>query len=234
MRVHYLQHVPFEGLGSIETALQQRQASITVTRLYEQAPLPPQESFDLLIVMGGPMSINDEAIYPWLVAEKAFIRATIAADKPVLGICLGAQLIAGCCGGKVYPNADKEIGWFDIVPQPTDDPCTFAFAEPLPVFHWHGETFTLPAEARLLASSTACRHQAFQLAGKAVIGLQCHLETTPDSLRALVEHCGDELITAPYIQSKAALLATPASYFAPIHRQMNQVLDYLLSHAKQR
>lgn len=231
MRVHYLQHVPFEGLGSIETALQERQATISVTRLYAQESLPSQESFDLLIVMGGPMSINDEAIYPWLVAEKAFIRATIDADKPVLGICLGAQLIAGCCGGRVYPNADKEIGWFDIAPQPTDDSTTFTFAEPLPVFHWHGETFTLPTGARLLASSTACRHQAFQLAGKPVIGLQCHLETTPDSLLALVEHCGDELVPAPYIQSKETLLATPATSFARINQQMNEVLEYLLAYA---
>lgn len=231
MRVHYLQHVPFEGLGSIETALQARQATITVTRLYEQPAFPVQESFDLLIVMGGPMSIHDEAIHPWLVAEKAFIRATIDSGKPVLGICLGAQLIAACCGGTVYPNADKEIGWFNIEPQSTDHSSAFAFAEPLPVFHWHGETFTLPADALLLASSTACRHQAFQLTGKPVIGLQCHLETTPGSLQALVEHCGDELVTAPYIQSKEALLATQANYFARINQQMIKVLEYLMGHA---
>lgn len=231
MRIHYLQHVPFEGLGSIETALQARHATITVTRLYEQQALPAQEHFDLLIVMGGPMSINDETIHPWLVAEKAFIRASIEAGKPVLGICLGAQLIASCCGATVYPNADKEIGWFPIEPQATDDASTFVFRQALPVFHWHGETFTLPADARLLASSVACRHQAFQLAGKPVIGLQCHLETTPDSLQALVSHCGDELVPAPYIQSKATLLATPASYFQRINQQMVEVLEYLMGYA---
>ena len=107
MRAHYLQHVPFEGLGSIETWLHSAHATISATRLYEEAHFPALDSFDLLIIMGGPMSVNDDEIYPWLAREKAFIAAAIAADKAVLGICLGAQLIAAVCGATIYANPIK-------------------------------------------------------------------------------------------------------------------------------
>ena len=114
MKIHYLQHVPFEGLGSIESALKEGGHSISVTRLFSDDPLPDISAFDWLIVMGGPMGIKDEDEYSWLRTEKEFIKKTIQTGKVVLGICLGAQLIAEVLGARVYKNKYREIGWFDI------------------------------------------------------------------------------------------------------------------------
>ena len=114
MRAHYLQHVPFEGLGSIEPWLQNAGYEISHTQFFNLGVLPSIDEIELLIVMGGPMSVNDETENPWLVKEKKFIRSTIEAGKPVLGICLGAQLISNSMGGKVFSNSEKEIGWFPV------------------------------------------------------------------------------------------------------------------------
>ncbi|MEW8197867.1 MAG: type 1 glutamine amidotransferase, partial [Candidatus Thiodiazotropha endolucinida] len=114
MRAHYLQHVPFEDLGSIENWLKRSGYEITRTRLYESEELPGIESVDLLVIMGGPMSVNDDQDFPWLVEEKEFIKKVIESGKPVLGICLGAQLIACSLGAEVFSNSVKEIGWIPI------------------------------------------------------------------------------------------------------------------------
>ena len=114
MRAHYLQHVPFEGLGSIERWLQRAGYQVTGTQFYASAELPPAAEVDLLVALGGPMSVNDEGQHPWLAAEKRFIRELIALERPVLGVCLGAQLIASALGAAVYPNPVKEIGWLPI------------------------------------------------------------------------------------------------------------------------
>jgi GMP synthase (glutamine-hydrolysing) len=114
MKMHCLQHVPFEGLGSIEDWIRQRRHALGVTRFDRGEPLPAVGDVDLLLVMGGPMSIHDEAKYPWLVEEKCFIERTIAAGRRVLGICLGAQLVADVLGARVYADAQKEIGWFPV------------------------------------------------------------------------------------------------------------------------
>lgn len=226
MRVHYFQHVAFEGLGSMAPWLQAAGGTVTATRFYESAILPRLEDVDWLIVMGGPMSVNDEAELPWLVAEKQFIRQAIEAGKRVLGVCLGAQLIANVMGARVYANAVREIGWFPVhgVAAPGND--TFRFPASLEAFHWHGETFDLPAGAVHLARSEACEHQAFQL-GRSVIGLQFHLETTPASARELVAHGRDELVPAPFVQSEAQILGTPLQHYAAINDLMGDVLSYL-------
>ena len=138
MRAHYLQHVPFEGLGSIESWLQTAGYTITSSQLYQSDDLPNPQDIDMLIVMGGPMSINDEQDYPWLVTEKRFIKQVIDLGKPVLGICLGAQLIASVLGARVYPNAEKEIGWFPVNRVGTSQDSVFLFPEEMPAFHWHG------------------------------------------------------------------------------------------------
>jgi len=114
MRAHYLQHVPFEGLASIGRWLDAAGYEISATRLFDPEKLPSLDNIDLLVIMGGPMSVNDEKAFPWLAAEKQFVRDAIDSGKAVLGICLGAQLIASALGARVYPNAVKEIGWFPI------------------------------------------------------------------------------------------------------------------------
>ncbi len=226
MRAHYLQHVPFEGLGSIEAWLQNAGYEITSTRFYESAALPEISAIDFLVIMGGPMSINDEQDYPWLAEEKAFIREVIAAGKPVLGICLGAQLIASAMGGEVFPNSVKEIGWFPIQAVETDDTDTFRFPREAEVFHWHGETFSLPAGALRIAESRGCANQAFQI-GSHVIALQFHLETTADSARSIVENCRDELVGGEYIQTEMEILSASQDRYDSINRLMSEVLTYL-------
>jgi GMP synthase-like glutamine amidotransferase len=227
MRAHYLQHVPFEGLGSIEDWLRSKRASVTATKFFENGALPPVEEIDLLVVMGGPMSVNDEARLPWLAAEKRFIRQAIHAGKPVVGICLGAQLIASAMGARVYPAAEREIGWLPVRSTAVEPAGTvFALPAEILAFHWHGETFDLPGGAMHLARSAACEHQAFQL-GRRVIALQFHLETTPESVRALVENCRDELVPSRYVQSEARIVEAAPPMYRAINAAMRDVLEYV-------
>lgn len=185
MHVHVLQHVAFEGLGCIEAWLESKQAVVTFTRFFESATLPELKHIDFIIVLGGPMSVNDEDQFPWLVDEKQFIAKAIRKNKIVLGICLGSQLIASTLGCKVYPNREKEIGWFPVysLHKRLD---ALIFPGSFDAFHWHGETFDLPTDAVLLASSAACRHQVFQI-GPRILGIQFHLETTPESVAAMID-----------------------------------------------
>lgn len=226
MRAHYLQHVPFEGLGSIETWLRDAKYEITNTRFYESDELPDIADIDLLVIMGGPMSVKDEQDYPWLVKEKKFIQRLIQTGKPTLGICLGAQLIATSMGGDVVPNSVKEIGWFPIQATQTGNNRFFQFPKEIKVFHWHGETFNLPAEAIQIAKSKGCKNQAFQI-GDNVIGLQFHLETTPSSAQAIVEHCRDELVEGTYIQLEEKILTAPQEQYKAINKLMGKILEYL-------
>jgi GMP synthase-like glutamine amidotransferase len=227
MRAHFFQHVGFEGLGSINSWLDSYGANITSTRLFEEAKFPKESDIDLLIVMGGPMSVNDEGLYPWLAAEKRFIKEMIDREKAVLGVCLGAQLIANALGAWVYPNPEKEIGWFPIKSVlPPEEDQAFRFPDECVVFHWHGETFDLPYGAIPLVSSEACKNQAFQIRSR-VIGLQFHLEVTPQSVRELVNGCRHELIPGNYVQSEEVIFSAPPDRFSKINSLMNEVLSFL-------
>ncbi|OOG23263.1 amidotransferase [Thioalkalivibrio denitrificans] len=226
MRAHFLQHVPFEGLGSIEPWLKGAGFEISCTRFFESTGLPDPAAFDLLIVMGGPMSVNDEDRFPWLRDEKQFIRNVIDRGTSVLGICLGAQLIAGSLGASVDPNPHKEIGWFPVHGVPSGDSRVFHFPSSVEAFHWHGETFDLPPGAVRIAQSEGCVNQGFQI-GASVIGLQFHLETTPESARAIVSHCRDELQPGRYVQPEAEILGAPQERYDAINRLMDEILSFL-------
>jgi GMP synthase-like glutamine amidotransferase len=229
LRLHYLQHVAFEGLGQIGPWAVKAGAAISATRFFEDQPLPDVGAFDFLVIMGGPMGTGDTDRHPWLVREKLFVREAIAAGKAVLGVCLGAQLIAAAMEARVYPNTHREIGWFDIKRSPSaaDHVIGDCFPPQLKVFHWHGDTFDLPAGALRIASSTACRNQGFVL-GPRVAGLQFHLETTPQSLQALIANSGDDLWPGPYVQSPRAMRLENECYGSN-HNVLEAILDRLAS-----
>jgi GMP synthase-like glutamine amidotransferase len=224
MRAHVLQHVPFEGLGSIEPWLKARGAAIGCTRLFARDPFPSLDEVDFLIAMGGPMSVNDEAALSWLRPEKQTIRQAIERGVPVLGVCLGAQLIASALGAPVYQNPVKEIGWFPV--ESTDPAGMSRLPSECTVFHWHGETFDVPPGAVRLAGNAVCANQAFQL-GRNVIGLQFHLEVTRENAEAMIENCRHELVPGQYVQTAAQILDAPPGRYERINAAMADLLGYL-------
>lgn len=231
MNIHYLQHVPFEGLGSIEQWAISHGHQLSATRLYAGDQLPALERFDMLVVMGGPMSIHDEHEHVWLKAEKWFIQQVIDAGKPVLGICLGAQLIADVLGATIAQGREKEIGWFPITLSPEFAASNLGqrFPETMTVFHWHGETFTIPDGAQRIASSEVCENQGF-IYNDRVVGLQFHLETTRVSAESIIGNSMHELVEAPFIQSEDEMIADEMR-FTEVNRLMQIFLEYLAEQA---
>lgn len=182
MHVLAFRHAALEDIGSIGDALARHQIGCRYYDLYRQpGTIPDLIGAAGIILMGGAMSVNDDL--PWIATEIECIREAIRHRIPVLGICLGAQLIAQALGARVYRNPVQEIGWAPV--QWTDDARADrlfrSFAQPETIFHWHGETFDLPAGAHWLACSDACRHQAFRV-GDNVYGLQFHIEVTPEMI----------------------------------------------------
>ena len=208
LRIHYFQHVAFESLGSIEEWISLSGHSLTSTRFFERAKLPDIADIDWLIVMGGAMSVHDEEQFPWLADEKKFIRQAIDADKIIIGICLGSQLVSEALGARVYRNKDKEIGWFDIelTPFAQSDSLFFNLGSRMKVFHWHGDTFDIPENAIHLAFSDGTRNQAY-IYNRKVLAMQFHLEPTLNSLQQLIENCRNELTAGKYIQTEEEILS---------------------------
>ncbi len=227
MRIGYLQHVSFEDPAGILDWAASRGVQMSGTRLFANHRLPAVADFDGLLVMGGPMNIYEHDRYPWLEAEKRLIADAIAADKIVIGICLGAQLIADALGARVRANTWKEIGWLPVRrdEMAAETPLGPVLPARWEAFHWHGDTFDLPAGAVRLAASTACANQAF-LFNDRVLALQFHLETTPQSARSLITHCGGEIDGGPFVQNASEILADPAR-FARANALMHRLLDRL-------
>ncbi len=223
-RIHWLQHVVFEGLGSMEQWLLKQGHHLSCTRLWAGDILPSPDTFTGLIVMGGPMSVDDYKAYPWLRQEKEFLHAVVKKKVPVLGICLGAQLLADVLGAEVYANPEKEIGWFPVArTAEIPEPLSSVFPQACSVFHWHGDTFSIPKGGVSFYASDACSNQAF-LYENFVLGLQFHLETTPESAAALIEHCRNELVSSPWIQKEEEILKE-TDIFSANNVIMHQLLD---------
>jgi GMP synthase-like glutamine amidotransferase len=209
MRVHYLQHVPFEGPGYISNWLSENKHTISCTRFFDTSYLLPKvNEIDALIILGGPMSVYDDHDYPWLNIEKAFIEDCIQENKKVLGICLGAQLVSVCLGATVHTANNKEIGWYKVYP--TDDCKDIDWqyelfrSEPV-VLHWHGEKFEIPYDGSFsFLSSQANSNQALYRNNN-VIGLQFHLEVTETTLGDMIKNSGNELLDKMYIQTETEL-----------------------------
>ncbi len=208
MRIHVLEHDPLENPGLVADWAAARGHRLMSALLDRGGALPPLGEVDLLVIMGGPMNIHQHRDHPWLVAEKAFIADAIAAGKPVLGICLGAQLLADALGGKVFQHSEKEIGWFPIRMLDRAEPFV-DFPETLTAMHWHGDTFTLPNGARHVARSEACANQAFVF-GDRVVALQFHIEMQALSESDLKAVGSAAVAPGRWVQSREQLMATPA------------------------
>ncbi len=227
-RLHYIQHVPFETPGAILDWARSRGAEVSHTRVFLDEPFPSALDFDFLILMGGPMSVHDEGQYPWLVEEKAFLKNILGEDEDrikILGICLGAQLLAEALGAEVFPNKYKEIGWFpiELTEAGRAHPLFRGWPSSFDVFHWHGETFSLPAGALRLARSEACENQAFLYEDR-VLALQFHLEVTPELVAGLLEESASDLTPGPYVQEPEAIKGQPELY-SFCHEKLFQLLD---------
>ncbi len=226
MRIHFIQHVPFEGIGAIAQWAAARGHEVTGTPVYLEA-FPHPGEFEMLVVMGGPMSIHQEREFPWLAQEKRFIRAAIDDGKRVLGICLGAQLLADALGGEVMRGPEPEIGWYPV--ELTDEGRASTVFGVLPArfeaLHWHGDTFIIPPGAVLTAGSALTPHQCFEYDAGRVVALQFHLEATVDSWRGLAQECAGELEESGDWISSADEMLEGAGRFEAGNRMLFDLLD---------
>jgi GMP synthase-like glutamine amidotransferase len=209
MPVDVIRHVPFEGLGLIEPVLARHELPIRWHEIGDTLTDPELERSQALILMGGPMSANDPD--PWVGTEIDLIRRAMARGTPILGVCLGAQLIAKALGSRVYPNPVKEIGWYQTywTEAGRTDPVFGGLPDGVHIFQWHGETFDIPPGAEWLGYTRTCPHQAFR-AGLNVYGIQFHPEVTPQIIDDWISqdaNCGDvrELMRPvdPWLHSEA-------------------------------
>ncbi|WP_270169426.1 type 1 glutamine amidotransferase [Paenibacillus sp. SYP-B4298] len=225
MRLLLLKHFRFDR----ETAITDWAAAKghTFALLYppDDETYPEHDSYELLVILGGPMSVYEEKLYPWLTEEKQFVREALQRGKLVLGICFGAQMLAELLGSRVYRNAYKEIGWHKIERTTAEHPLLSQLPQQFYSFQWHGDCFDLPEGAVRLAGSEACTNQAFAY-GNRVAGLQFHLEAHPEAIGEMLSCWSSELVEAPYIQPAAhitAELARSEQSFAMLARVLDQL-----------
>ena len=194
MRWYCLQHMPDEGPGHAAEWLAAHGHTLTFTHLFAPDPVfPALSEFDGLLILGGAMSVHDEAAFPWLRAEKAFLKEVLRAGKVTLAICLGAQLVAEELGGEVRPNAEPEIGFWTVrfSAKALEHPLLRGWPEKAGVLHWHVDTFTVPPGAIRVGMSAGCATQGF-VWGDGIIGLQFHPEFTVEMVEKLMQFEGHE------------------------------------------
>jgi len=218
-------HYPTEGPGYFARFLDRQGIPHRTIKIDEGEPVPESiADISGLVLMGGPMSVNDSL--PWIPKVLQLIRAAVAADVPVLGHCLGGQLLSKALGGRVRGNRAKEFGWLPVTA--VDSPLTSAWLDDLPphfeVFHWHGETFSIPPGATHILKSRYCRNQAFVI-GKS-LGLQCHIEMTPELVRTWARAGAGEIARA----LPAASVQRPAQMRISLSERaarLNRIADVL-------
>jgi GMP synthase-like glutamine amidotransferase len=202
VRIHFLQHIPYEFQTTIEKWAGQRGHAISKTTFYEDFKLPRFDEFDLLILLGGPMSIFDEDKYPWLKTEKRFVADAIEQDKLILGICFGAQVVAEALGARVYKNRYCEIGWHPV--SLTEEAVESALFKRLPrtfmPFHCHEYTFDIPKHCIRAAESKGCANQGFSFRDR-IFGIQFHIEPPIESLQRVANCCGHKNCPGKFMQS---------------------------------
>lgn len=190
-----LQHVEWEGPGIIAREAEKHGYEVDIRRLDREDEIPTANQLDGLVVMGGPLGAYEEDRYPFLRKECELLGAAARRGSPVLGVCLGAQLLAKALGAKVFPGPGKEIGFgsIDLTAAGRQDPLFAGLGNALPAFHWHGDTFTLPEGAVLLASSPMYAHQAFRF-GSQAYGFQFHIEQDAETWAMWQNHLPNGLI----------------------------------------
>ncbi|MGB9629989.1 MAG: type 1 glutamine amidotransferase [Thermodesulfobacteriota bacterium] len=193
MKILIIKHIDIEGPGLIENILYREKIPFHILNLEKGVSLPDVDDFSHMIILGGPMGVYEEDKYPFLRDEDIFIKESINTGKHILGICLGAQLIAKALGAKVFRAPVKEIGWYNILltEDGLRDPIFSEFPQQFPAFQWHGDTFELPYGARLLATSSPITHQAFRY-DKNIYALQFHLEVTWEIIEEWMEAYEEE------------------------------------------
>lgn len=219
--IDVLQHAPHEGPGLIANWARENQHQLKIHTLFEENEHVPKDS-DFLIVLGGPMGINDTAEFPWLLEERALIRRLSQQNKPVFGVCLGAQQIAATFGSEITVNKEKEVGWFPI--KRTSEKLAF-FPESLDVFHWHQDTFSLPAGATRLFASEGCLNQGF-IYGENIIGLQFHFEMEKAGIETILQIDEEFITPGKYVQSID--LMRGKSVPRDNKQMLEAILDYLI------
>lgn len=227
LNIHCFMHVAFEGPGLIADWIALKGHHLEFTRFYEKETMPAPEAVDLLVIMGGPMNVFDYHMHSWMQEEIDWVSEYIKTGKALLGICLGAQIIAVALGSEVYPGKEKEIGWFDIrfLPSLGDYKICKQLPSSRKVFHWHGDTFDIPEGAVRIAESGLFPNQGF-IYNKKIIALQFHLEMKPSNVLGLVENCRDDLLPGPFVQSEKEI--GDKSRFTDDNRDLlYNILNYL-------
>ncbi len=225
LRIHYIQHVPFEDIAMIGDWAVQNGHQITNTQVFNNPVFPATEDFDWLVILGGPMNIYEETLFPWLKAEKQFSSEAIETQKKIIGVCLGSQLLADALGGKVFKNKEPEIGWFPVVRTHETSELLKNIPEKFTCFHWHGDTFSLPEPLQTSAYSEACQNQLFTYNNQ-LIGLQFHLECDLAAIKSMLKNGADEIRHATYIQN-VEFITSQTQYIPKNQKLLFTLLDNL-------
>jgi GMP synthase-like glutamine amidotransferase len=219
-------YAPHEGPGYFATYLDARALPWRLVKLDERDPLPVPGSFSGLAMMGGAMSVNDEL--PWIAPMLDLVRRSVDADVPVIGHCLGGQLLSKALGGRVTPTAVKEIGWGEVRVLDTPLAALWGPAETFVSYHWHGETFAVPRGAQLIWSSAHCENQAFAVGNS--IGMQCHIEMTEAMIESWCESGAAEIEesrdSSPAVQTPQEMRENMAAKLDALHRVADRVYTH--------
>ncbi len=229
-KILVVQHVPHEPLGTLDKLLRTHKIRIKFVNFSRHPDAVPDiAGYDALIVLGGPMNVDEAHLHPHLRTELRLLEAALRADLPILGICLGAQLLAHVLGAHVGRNRTQELGWHEVrlTAAGQEDPALRHLATGRHVFHWHGDTFGIPQGAALLAESDLCAHQAFRY-GRHAYGLQFHLEADEPVIDRWLRIYHDDLTRAQGAEAVQRIRRETRTHLPPMRALGDAVFSDLL------